>query len=166
MTKMTKITYVTGDATQPIGDGKKIIVHICNDCKPGAWGSGFVIALSHRWKAPEQEYRKWSKQGRWNQIPYRLGSVQSIPVEDDIIVVNMIGQKDIHPHNGIPPVRYGAIRKCLRKVAKTAQKHGATIHAPKFGSDRAGGDWNTIEQIINEELCAKNVPVVVYNFKP
>lgn len=25
------ITYLKGDATQPIGDGCKIIIHICND---------------------------------------------------------------------------------------------------------------------------------------
>jgi len=35
------ITYLVGDATQPQGEGVKVIAHICNDI--GAWGAGFVI---------------------------------------------------------------------------------------------------------------------------
>ena len=45
---MPGIRYVTGDATRPEGEGPKIIVHICNDI--GAWGRGFVLALSKRFK--------------------------------------------------------------------------------------------------------------------
>ncbi len=43
---MTEIRYVTGDATRPVGDGDKIIVHVCNDI--GGLGRGFVAALSKR----------------------------------------------------------------------------------------------------------------------
>ena len=32
------IIYTQGDATQPIGEGTKIIVHVCNDI--GGWGRG------------------------------------------------------------------------------------------------------------------------------
>ena len=73
------IKYVVGDATQPIGDGPKIIVHIVNDI--GAWGSGFVLALSSRWSTPEQSYRSW-----WSRsdVPFNLGEVQIVKVEDEI----------------------------------------------------------------------------------
>ncbi len=54
---MTAIEYVSGDATRPVGDGCKVIVHICND--RGGWGKGFVLALSKRWKQPEAAYRNW-----------------------------------------------------------------------------------------------------------
>jgi hypothetical protein len=37
------ITYIVGDATDPQGQGKKMIVHVCNDI--GAWGLGFVVPL-------------------------------------------------------------------------------------------------------------------------
>ena len=53
------INYLEGDATQPIGNGPKIIVHVCNDI--GGWGKGFVVAISKRWKEPEAEYRRWYK---------------------------------------------------------------------------------------------------------
>ncbi len=53
--RATEIVYTTGDATAPKGDGPKIIPHVCNDI--GGWGSGFVLALSARWAAPEAAYR-------------------------------------------------------------------------------------------------------------
>ncbi len=50
------INYVKGDATSPIGDGVKLIVHVCNDI--GAWGAGFVLALSKKWITPEKQYKR------------------------------------------------------------------------------------------------------------
>ena len=51
---MTPITYIVGDATRPIGDGPKIIAHCCNTV--GAWGAGFVMAISNRWFEPSVAY--------------------------------------------------------------------------------------------------------------
>lgn len=34
------ITYVTGDATKPVGNGRKIIAHVTND--EGGWGAGLA----------------------------------------------------------------------------------------------------------------------------
>ena len=45
------INDVIGDATQPVGAGPKIIVHVCNDI--GGWGRGFVVAISNHWPEPE-----------------------------------------------------------------------------------------------------------------
>ena len=56
---MELINYIRGDATQPAGDGNKIIVHVCNDI--GAWGKGFVVALSRQWPQPEKDYKQWYK---------------------------------------------------------------------------------------------------------
>jgi len=53
---MKPITYIKGDATNPQAKGTKIIIHICNNL--GGWGKGFVLAISKRWKAPEEAYRK------------------------------------------------------------------------------------------------------------
>ena len=82
---MGKINYVIGDATAPQGDGLKIICHVCNTF--GAWGAGFVMALSNKWFKPEQFYR--------NKTEYNLGEVELVRVEDDIVVANMIGQEGI-----------------------------------------------------------------------
>lgn len=146
------IKYVNGDATQPIGVGNKVIVHCCNDI--GAWGAGFVMALSKRWSKPENDYR--------NLPEYPLGNVRFIQVEPDIAVANMIGQHGVgRSKDGVPPVRYEAIRKALKTVNQYCLENHCTVHAPKFGSDLAGGDWNVIEQIIKDEIT---VDVTIYNF--
>lgn len=153
---MGKIKYVDGDATRPRGEGKKIIVHCCNSV--GLWGAGFVLALSKRWKEPEEFYRS---------VPIeelKLGNVQIVQVEPDIIVANMIGQKGVgYSPEGQPPIRYNAIRTALITVNKLAVEIGATIHAPKFGSDLAGGSWEEIEKIIKETMT---VDVTIYIYKP
>ena len=150
---MNKLNYVTGDATCPEGEGPKIIVHVCNDV--GAWGAGFVLALSAKWEAPEREYRALST--------YILGDIQLVAVEEDVHVANMIGQHDIRKdEDGFAPIRYSAIAAGLRKVNLMAGAMRATLHCPMFGSGLAGGDWNTIERLLQE--CT-TVPVTVYEFE-
>ena len=148
---MTKIEYVKGDATQPIGDGKKLLIHCCNNCVPGKWGAGFVVALSKRWKQPEVQYRKWSK-GYCEGALYQLGEVQFVKVEDDIVIGNMIGQDGVGTSHGIPPIRYSAIVQCLYKVKEAAIHNKASVHCPRFGAGLAGGDWNKIEEIIKSTM--------------
>lgn len=150
-----KINYVIGDATRPTGEGAKIIVHVCNDI--GGWGRGFVMALSKRWPDPEQRYR-----GETNQ-PFALGEVQFVKVEDDLWVANMIGQRDIRPNAGKPPVRYEAIQNGLRVVAAEAKRIGASVHMPRIGCGLAGGKWGEVSQLVEEELVNRGVAVSVYD---
>jgi len=155
------IKYVKGDATAPIGKGIKLIVHVCNDI--GAWGAGFVLALSKKWDGPETEYRRIPAAKR------KLGYVQYIPVGDNTFVVNMIGQHNIKPNEfGVSPVRYGAIGVCLKKAAEFARtlnngKTPVSIHMPRIGCGLAGGSWTIMEQVIEEAVG--DVPVVVYDFE-
>jgi O-acetyl-ADP-ribose deacetylase (regulator of RNase III) len=153
------IKYIKGDATQPQGEGLKIIAHVCNDI--GAWGAGFVVALSKRWKQPEAAFRQWYKPD--SKLP--LGEVQFVKVEPDIIIANMIGQSGIYKDkNGLPPVRYEAIRAALQKVATYALANKASFHAPRFGAGLAGGKWEIIEKLIEEEVINKGIEVTIYDF--
>lgn len=156
-----KIEYVTGDATTPIGAGGKIIVHICND--QGGWGAGFVLAISKKWKEPEENYRNWYRNRTEfkGDDAFELGNVQIVATSDkDIFVANMIAQ---HGFGGIA-VKYDMLRKCLGKVAIAAKEHNAIVAMPLIGTGLAGGSWNLIEPIIEDELCKKNVTVTVYRF--
>ena len=152
---------VTGDATRPQGDGPKVIVHVCNDA--GGWGAGFVVALSRRWKGPEELYRRWHREGAGDgRPPFALGEVQFVPVEDDLWVANLVGQHGLKTVNGVPPVRYDAIRDGLKTVARFAKESGASVHMPRIGAGLAGGDWARISRIIEEELVNRGVAVTVY----
>lgn len=153
--------YVTGDATAPQGEGPKVIVHVCNDI--GGWGRGFVLALSKRWPAPEERFRRWHRDGRDGDVPFELGRVQFVEVEPGLWVANLIGQHGILPVDGVPPVRYEAIRDGLAEVARFATRNGASVHMPRIGAGLAGGDWNRIETLVREELARAGVDVTVYD---
>jgi O-acetyl-ADP-ribose deacetylase (regulator of RNase III) len=153
------IEYIKGDATEPISDNKVIIIHCCNTI--GAWGAGFVIALSKKWLAPESEYKQWARDGK-----LKLGEVQFVKVDNDICVGNMIGQYGIgYDKEGNPPIRYKAIQECLKKVYEFCIIDNREVHCPKFGAGLAGGDWDKIEQIIDEELIKKGILVKVYEYE-
>jgi len=161
---MSKITYLKGDATQPIGDGRKIICHICNNI--GAWGAGFVLALSKRWKQPEESYRALFAPDA-PEADRMLGSVTLIDVGNDrfgnnILVANMIAQSGIKSFSGIPPIRYGAVRAALAEVNNFAYSHHCTLHMPRIGCGLAGGSWEEIEAILKDVM---SVDVFVYDFK-
>jgi O-acetyl-ADP-ribose deacetylase (regulator of RNase III) len=153
------IKYLKGDATLPIGDRNKIIVHVCNDI--GAWGKGFVLAISKRWKEPEKKYKEWVKSGN----NFNLGEVQFVQVEPTIWVANLIGQKDIKKDSdGKPPVRYFAIKLGLAKVGYFARQINAFVHMPRIGCGLAGGNWDQIEPAISHELLTFGIETVVYDF--
>lgn len=153
------IKYLVGDATEPGEEifGKKLLVHICNDQR--AWGAGFVLALSKKWKTPELVYRL--------HPDCSLGQIQMIQVEDDLFVINMIAQTLGHTQNKegkfVPPIRYWALDQCLQKVAVIAQAMTASVVGPRFGSALAGGDWNLIEEMVNDVFEDIEVPVYIYD---
>lgn len=142
------IQYVTGDATKPIGDGPKIIAHICNDL--GKWGKGFVLALSKRWTKPEREYRALIAR---EQVAKRrvLGTVQFVSAERDIVIANMIAQRGV-AHDARRVVDYVALSECLHLVSGYAIEIGASVHMPRIGTGLGGGDWAHVEEIIVEKL--------------
>lgn len=178
------IHYLVGDATAPQGGGPKIIAHVCNDM--GGWGRGFVLQLSRRWPLSEEAYRFWYRSPRQDlsvhttyAIPgadhqrldgeswegeFALGNTQLVAVEPTIFIANMIAQRGYKTVTGQIPLRYDALRGCLSKLAKKAAQLTATVHMPRIGTGLAGGNWNEIEPIIQEEL--NDIIVYVYDLPP
>lgn len=156
--RIVKINYVRGDATAPLGSGQKIIVHVCNNI--GAWGRGFVMALSRKWPQPERQYRDWRRQ-RGQTL--ELGAVQFVEVEEGIRVANLVGQHEIRSQNNEAPIRYEAVRIGLASVAAEAARLHASVHMPRIGTGLAGGSWEKIAPIIEDELCSKGIAVTVYD---
>ncbi|MEO3743436.1 macro domain-containing protein [Plantactinospora sp. B5E13] len=156
---MTPLRFVKGDATNPQAKGPKIIGHVCNDL--GGWGRGFVLALSRRWPEPERDYRQWHRQRAGND--FGLGAVRLVQVRADIWVANMVGQRGIRHGSAGPPIRYDAVARCLETLAGHAQRLDASVHLPRIGCGLAGGRWQRIEPLIVDALCARDVPVTVYD---
>jgi O-acetyl-ADP-ribose deacetylase (regulator of RNase III) len=58
------------------------------------------------------------------------------------------------------PLDYEALTLCLRKINKIFS--GKKIGLPQIGSGLAGGNWNRIQSIIQQELRDCDVTVVIY----
>lgn len=173
---MTQINYVTGDATRPRGgeDGRpRIIVHVVND-KP-AWGAGFVVALSARWRAPESSYRAWARSREQAELdpsaerrgaqypPFELGQILIVQVEQNLYVANVLAQHGIRWEGDVPPIRYEALEQGLGRVAEWAAARGASVHGPRLGAGLAGGQWGLVERMLTEAFCARDIPVTIYD---
>ena len=91
--------------------------------------------------------------------------MQFVEVEPDILVANLIGQHGLRRQKGKPPVRYEAIREGLGRVAAKANELNASVHMPRIGCGLAGGNWDTVGPIVEEQLVRLGVAVTVYDFK-
>jgi O-acetyl-ADP-ribose deacetylase (regulator of RNase III) len=157
----TTIEYVVGDATDPIGDGPKLIAHIVNDV--GAWGAGFAKALSARWNEPERDYREWwLHQGLYQHVPFGLGNAR-FTAAGAVWVASMIAQHGLIGRGNPHPIRYDALARALGQVGGFAKERGASVHLPRIGCGLAGGTWNLVEPIVERELCGRGVHVTVYD---
>ena len=147
---------IKGSALEPKTEGPKIIMHIVNDV--GAWGKGFVVALSEKWPETEFAYKEWFK-----TTDFGLGKVMSVPVGDDIWVCHMVAQLGSHKivdEPGRNRVYYKYLVDCLLEVFNFAQHIGATVHAPQFGSNLDVREWAVIGPMV--ETYSGEIPVTIY----
>ena len=152
------IHYVKGDATEMRG-GRGIIAHVCNNA--GGWGAGFVLAVSHRWAAPEKLYRDWARSGYHDGSgPFELGRVQLVPVGLGAYVANMVAQ-DGFRENGRIPLQYDSLEKCLSIVQSLAMGASTHVQMPRIGCGLAGGTWDKVGPIVERTL--DGVEVYVYD---
>ena len=83
------LTYVNGDATRPQGEGPKFIIHCCNDI--GAWGAGFVMAVSRRWGSPKEGC--YSPEDAYYSLkPFSdelLGVSQIVKVDEELWIIKL-----------------------------------------------------------------------------
>lgn len=148
------INYRKGDATDPVKSSDhpeiRVILHICNDLD--RWGKGFVLALSKKWPQSKEVYHQSSKE---------LGSCSLFQAEPGLYICNMIAQHGIRVADGVPPVRYDALRSCLKVLAGWAKSlpTPVTFHGPRMGAGLAGGEWSQIETLLLEELAGYSISI-------
>ena len=147
------IQYRIGDATIPHAK-KTVIAHICND--ENIWEAGFVLALSKRYPQAKEAYLNAS---------LKLGDVQWIEVDENVMVANMIAQKGVLSHDNPHPIDYHALDICLEKVFTQAKKSDYTVQMPKIGVGLAGGRWDIIEPLITQNQRDVNCIVCLLNTK-
>jgi O-acetyl-ADP-ribose deacetylase (regulator of RNase III) len=158
LTDTIKIQYLKGDATQPRGNGRRILVQIVND-KAITWGRGFSAAIRHRWPHTQKDFTRWVFEHRPD---FQLGNTHSIEIDESLKLTSLIAQHGYGP-SLFPRIVYTALEQCLKNVATQAKESGSSVHMPRIGSGEAGGNWNIVAELIDEILCGRGIPVTVYD---
>jgi len=160
---------IKGDATVPqitVEEEISIIPHVCNDAN--SFGAGFTYALNKKWRQPESVYRKFCLRNL--NLPI-LGKVCYAKINPYLIVANMIGQHSTISDDNPIPLKYKALVSCMSEVAAYIEliqcqtNNQVVIHAPKFGSELAGGCWSFILELIREIWLEAGINVVIYEFE-
>lgn len=160
-----EIKYLSGhDVREPVGEGRKIICHCVNSL--GRMGAGVAKALLDKWPPVRSKYIEWHKNNDYLNlgVKFELGNTQLVFVEKEVVVANIIGQLGLRTVDGVPPVRYEALRSGCEYIRGACNFYGATTHFPYLmGCDLAGGKWEEVEKILQEELADHDIEVTVYD---
>lgn len=150
------ITYKQGNAVDALINGEiDVLLHVCNN--KGVMGSGIALEIKNRIPDAYQAYKN-------HELVCGLSvgdnSYAWLDSPEDSVVVNMIAQNGYG--SGKRFLNYGALANCLCDVRNTFEyEEVKAIGIPfKMGSDRAGGDWNIVLEMV--EYFLKDFNVIVY----
>ncbi|MCY4580506.1 MAG: ImmA/IrrE family metallo-endopeptidase [Chloroflexi bacterium] len=153
-----QIRHLFGDALVPRGDDPRMIAHIVNDGTANWGGRGFAQAVSRRWLHVQEDFRNWVESDRRHLT---LGNVRWAHVEGELSIVHMIAQQG-YGRSESARIRYAALDSALKHLADLALGQGASVHMPRIGTGQARGSWELIQELIDERLVRRGVPVTVY----
>jgi hypothetical protein len=149
------IKYVKGDLFNNLEKVNELVIvpHCCNTVF--AWGAGFVVPLGKHYPIARTVYK--------SAKTLELGTNQYVETLN-LMIVNMIAQEGVGWKNGVPPIRYEALKMCMEDIVKKTKTISKkfTIVAPMFGSQLAGGSWDKIETMINDIWISENIPVQIH----
>lgn len=146
------IRYIDGDLVRDAAN-YDVIAHCCNCfCTMGA---GIAPQIKH--KFPEAYTADCETQSGDES---KLGTI-TYTENTTPIVVNLYGQFDYTGRrSGKMDLDYDALRSALKAMREKFT--GKTFGLPMIGAGLAGGDWNVIESIIEEEMRGEYVTIVRY----
>ena len=148
----TGIRYLEGDALWPSTPGHKIVAFVVND-KAKKWGGGFALEVRKAWPHVQDAFER--------EGDLSLGSIHVTEVSDDITAVAMVAQHGYRP-GPRPGIRYPALNTSLSRLGDVALDRGASVHMPLIGAGQAGGDWEVIKELIQDNVVQHGISATVY----
>lgn len=140
-----------------------IIPHVCNNAN--AFGAGFAGYISLKYPHIKENFHLLGKA--------KLGYTQFIDLyhnkttNNKIVIANMIAQNGLINKTNSRPLNYYSLCTCMntvknyiKEMSYADQSNQTEIHAPKFGSGLAGGDWRFISCLIKD--IWDNISVYIY----
>jgi len=143
-----------------------VVPHVCNNIN--TFGSGFTYHIQKHYPIVKENFHLLGKKSA-------LGYTQFVEVRHNkkinskIIFANMIAQNGTISKSNNRPLNYAALVRCMLDIkrfidiSKSDNDSNVEIHAPKFGSGLAGGNWNFIENLIEDIWSDTNV--FIYTLK-
>jgi hypothetical protein len=153
-------------------NGSTVFVpHVCNNID--LFGAGFAGQVGEYYPSVKIDYHLLGK----NFMKSNLGHSQILKVAEDpkfkhkLYFVNMIAQNGIRSAENHRPLNYLALVKSMNTLSQfihyntgfANKNERIEIHAPKFGSGLAGGNWNFIADLIED--IWKPFNVYIYNYQ-
>lgn len=132
----------------------QVIVHGCNCYR--TMGAGIAKQIKREFpEAYESDF--WTKHGDRNKLgTYSFATVKN-ENETFVTIVNAYTQ---YRYGNQHDCDYDAIKKVFSKIKNDFT--GLKIGYPEIGCGRAGGDWNIVSEIIDNELWEEDHTLVVY----
>ncbi|WP_421783406.1 ImmA/IrrE family metallo-endopeptidase [Kiloniella litopenaei] len=155
------IRFIHGNALEPRGDGLKIVCQMVND-KALRWGGGIARLSATKFPKAQKEFTRDIQLIPSNE---RLGCIHFSSEQDDIIIASLVAQAGFG-RSSFPRIRYGALKTCLDQLVQKAKVLSASVHMPRIGAGSAGGEWNVIEELIEDSLVNAAVNVTIYDLPP
>lgn len=151
------IEFVNGDLLDGLDNQEvNVIGHVVN-CQ-GVMGSGIAFSIKQRYPMVFERYR-----GHWDRAEWKaelLGTAQAVYINKRPYrhVFNLFAQFDYGRDKR--NLNYGAIAEALQGMAKQTSDDIFKIGFPfKMGSDRAGGDWSIVLEMIEFYFKDHNVKI-------
>lgn len=143
---------IKGDLIKLAKEGKfDVISHGCN-CQT-IMGAGIALEMVNNFDCHTFPLEHKRYKGNYN----KLGQVDwDFIDEHNLFVVNSYTQ-----YNPGPNLDYEALTLCMRKINSIFK--GKKIGLPQIGCGIAGGNWDLVKLIIQEELKDCDVTVVIYD---
>lgn len=148
--KGTNMNYIQGNLIKAIKNHKiDIAIHNCNCfC---TMGKGIALGLKNNFPSVYSVDCLTKKGDR-----EKLGTYSTCTLANGVHICNGYGQFTYFDKNDM--LYYGAVESYLKKINDDFDKN-LTIGMPKIGAGLAGGNWNIIEEIIQNSLKGRIINV-------
>lgn len=131
-----------------------VVPHVCNNLD--VFGAGFAGVVAKYYPIVKENYHMLGSIFLKNNPGY----TQFVVAEHEkthnnkLVFANMICQNGIRSSRNPRPLNYFSLCKSMNMVSKYLKQYfndsPVQIHAPKFGCGLAGGNWNFIQDLIQD----------------
>lgn len=141
-----------------------IVPHVCNNS--GNFGGGFASAINKYYPIIKENYNLLGKKCCLGYTQFIVAKYNK-DSDKKIVFANMIAQNGDINYSNPRPLNYYSLAVCMRSVdtyiKENFDKDETQIHTTKFGCGLSGGDWNFIENLIEDIWTS--APTFIYVHK-